>query len=144
MHNCDSRQSWLNLLWPVDVMWLHRSGSTLAQVHYTDVIMSAMASQITSLTTVYSNVHSGADQRKHQTPRHWPLCGNSPVTGEFPAQKASNAKNVSIWWRHHVWLVAWRSKPSHEPMLTHHLWGSAALLRFHRECSSYQFVKWHS
>ena len=27
---------------------------------------------------------------------------NSPVTGEFPAQMASNAKNVSIWWRHHV------------------------------------------
>ena len=26
--------------------------------------------------------------------------GNSPVTGEFPAQKASNAENVSIWWRH--------------------------------------------
>ena len=25
----------------------------------------------------------------------------SPVTGEFPAQKASNAENVSIWWRHH-------------------------------------------
>ena len=30
------------------------------------------------------------------------LCaGNSPVTGEFPAQKASNAENVSVWWRHH-------------------------------------------
>ena len=30
------------------------------------------------------------------------LCaGNSPVTGEFPAQMASNAENVSIWWRHH-------------------------------------------
>ena len=30
------------------------------------------------------------------------LCaGNSPVTAEFPAQKASNAENVSIWWRHH-------------------------------------------
>ena len=27
--------------------------------------------------------------------------GNSPVTGEFPAQMASNAENVSIWWRHH-------------------------------------------
>ena len=27
------------------------------------------------------------------------LCaGNSPVTGEFPAQRASNAENVSIWW----------------------------------------------
>ena len=32
------------------------------------------------------------------------LCaGNSPGTGEFPAQMASNAENVSIWWRHHVW-----------------------------------------
>ena len=30
------------------------------------------------------------------------LCvGNSPVTGEFPAQRASNAENVSIWWCHH-------------------------------------------
>ena len=30
------------------------------------------------------------------------LCaGNSPVTGEFPAQRASNAENVSIWWRYH-------------------------------------------
>ena len=29
------------------------------------------------------------------------LCvGNSPMTGEFPAQMASNAENVSIWWRH--------------------------------------------
>ena len=31
------------------------------------------------------------------------LCvGNSPGTGEFPAQMASNAENVSILWRHHV------------------------------------------
>ena len=30
------------------------------------------------------------------------LCaGNSPETGEFPAQMASNAENDSIWWRHH-------------------------------------------
>ena len=28
------------------------------------------------------------------------LCaGNSPVAGEFPVQSASNAENVSIWWR---------------------------------------------
>ena len=34
------------------------------------------------------------------------LCeGNSPVTGEFPAQRASNAENVSIWWRHHEYIV---------------------------------------
>ena len=31
------------------------------------------------------------------------LCvGNSPVTGEFPSQMASNADNVSSWWRHHI------------------------------------------
>ena len=31
------------------------------------------------------------------------LCaGNSPVTGVFPAQSASNAENVPIRWRHHV------------------------------------------
>ena len=27
--------------------------------------------------------------------------GNSPVTGESPAQMASNTENFSIWWRHH-------------------------------------------
>ena len=34
---------------------------------YNNVIMSAMASQITNLTIVYSTVYSGADQRKHQS-----------------------------------------------------------------------------
>ena len=30
------------------------------------------------------------------------LCeGNSPGTSEFPAHRASNAENVSIWWHHH-------------------------------------------
>ena len=34
------------------------------------------------------------------------LCaGNSPGTGEFPAQMASNAENVSIWWCHHANLL---------------------------------------
>ena len=38
------------------------------------------------------------------------LCaGNSTGTGEFPAQMASSAENVSIWWRHHnaetQWLI---------------------------------------
>ena len=35
--------------------------------HYNDVIMTTMASQITSLTVVYSTVYSDADQRKHQS-----------------------------------------------------------------------------
>ena len=37
-----------------------------------------------------------------KAPRHWPFAGNSPGTGEFPAQMTSNTGNVSIWWRHHV------------------------------------------
>ena len=42
--------------------------------------------------------------KKTSKPRVTGLCeGNSPVTGEFPAQSASNAGNVSIWWRHHVY-----------------------------------------
>ena len=36
-----------------------------------------------------------------KAPRHWPLCGEFTGTGEFPAQMASNAENVSISWRHH-------------------------------------------
>ena len=43
--------------------------------HYNDVTMSVIASEITSLTIVYSTVYSGADQRKHQNQCHWPLCG---------------------------------------------------------------------
>ena len=35
--------------------------------HYNDVIMSAMGSQITGLTFVYSTVYSGTYERKHQS-----------------------------------------------------------------------------
>ena len=65
-------------------------------IHYNDVIMATIASQITSLTIVYSTVYSGADQKTSKL-RVTGLCdGNSPLTGEFPAQRASNAENVSI------------------------------------------------
>ena len=41
--------------------------------------------------------------KKTSKPRVTGLCeGNSPVTGEFPAQKSSNAENVSIWLSHHA------------------------------------------
>ena len=64
--------------------------------HYIDVIMTTMASQITSLTVVYSIVYSDADQRKHQSSASLAFCGEFTGTGEFPAQIASNAENVSI------------------------------------------------
>ena len=53
--------------------------------HYNDVIMGTIASQITSITIVYSTVYSGADQRKPQSSaslalvreiHQWPV--NSP------------------------------------------------------------------
>ena len=60
--------------------------------------MTTMVSQITSLTVVYSFVYSDADKKKTSKLRVTGLCaGKSPVTGEFPAQRASNAENVSIW-----------------------------------------------
>ena len=69
--------------------------------------MSAMASQITSLTIVYSIVNSRRRSKKHQGSASLAFMGgNSPVTGEFPAQRASNAENVSIWRRHHVYIQA--------------------------------------
>ena len=77
--------------------------------HYNDVIMGAIVSPTIGLTIVYSIVYLDADERKHQAPRHWPLCGEFTGTGEFPAQMASNAENVSIWWRYHVkWLFRFR------------------------------------
>ena len=74
--------------------------------------MGAIAYQITSLTIVYSTVYSDADQKKISKLRVTGLCaGNSPATGEFPAQMVSNAENVSIWWRHHVQMDFYRWDP---------------------------------
>ena len=44
-------------------------------VHYIDVIMTTMASQINSLKVVCSIVYLDSDQRNIKAPRHWPLCG---------------------------------------------------------------------
>ena len=79
-------------LWPNDAIRLHKYLSTLFWEmacclttpryymsrcwhiidgvqwhHYCDVIMNTMASQITSLTVIYSTVYSGADKREHQS-----------------------------------------------------------------------------
>ena len=63
------------------------------------------------------------------------LCvGNSPVTGEFPAQKASNAENVSIWWRDHATLLdshmchfCWRQSNTWWRAVLHHHITSATI-----------------
>ena len=48
----------INSLIKINYQWYH--------IHYCDVIMGAMAFQITSPTIVYSTVYSVTDQRKHQ------------------------------------------------------------------------------
>ena len=37
-----------------------------------------------------------------KAPRHWPLCGEFTGDRWIPSQRASNAENISIWWRHHA------------------------------------------
>ena len=79
----DFRKCWSNLLnytgfpftyrltgsgirvWLID--FIHINVWYLYMIHYCDVIMGEVASQITSLTIVYSNVYSDADQRKHHS-----------------------------------------------------------------------------
>ena len=72
--------------------------------HYNNVIMSMMASQITSIATVYSTVYSGIDQRKHQSSvslafvwgiHWWPV--NSP----------------------HKWPVTWKMFPFDDIIMSH-------------------------
>ena len=71
--------------------------------HCSDVIISAMASQITSLTIVYSTVYSDADQRKHQSSaslafvggiHRWPV--NSPHKGPV-TRKIFPFDDVIMW-----------------------------------------------
>ena len=58
--------------------------------------MDPMTSQTTSFTISYSSVYSGADQRQYQSSASLAF-----VRGIHRWQRASNAENVSIWWRHH-------------------------------------------
>ena len=82
--------------------------SSFPTVHYNDVIMSAMASQTTSLTIVYSTIYSGADQRKHQIPRHWPLCW------EFTGDQWIPRTNGQLRRKCFHWMTSswWKSQPT--------------------------------
>ena len=65
--------------------------------------MDATASLITGVSIVYLTVFLKYRSKKPLKLRVTGLCErNSLVTDEFPAQRASNVENVSIWWRHHV------------------------------------------
>ena len=100
-------------------------------------------SQISGVSIVYWNISSGAGQRKHQGSSLLAFVrGNSPVTVEFPSQRASDAENVSIWWRHHdtsrprprcrpLWIMDWYAiyKGGKEQ-----LWWRKRILYYLRKC----------
>ena len=81
-----------------DMCYFQETTPEMINYHYNDAIMVTMASR-----NHQPHDCSDADQRKKSKLRVTGLCaGNSPVTGDLPAQRASHAENVSIWWRHHV------------------------------------------
>ena len=89
-------------------------GRAGAQTHCSDVIISTMASQIFSLTVVYSTVYSGADQRKHQSSvslasvrgiHRWPV--NSPHKEPATRKMSPFDKVVMILPDHRCLLTEW-------------------------------------
>ena len=91
-----------------NIYQIHDISRHIYKVHYTDVIMRPIASQITSLAIVYSTgFFFRLISKKTSKLRVDGLCaGNSPGAGEFRTQMVSNAEIVSVWWRHHDLLNA--------------------------------------
>ena len=65
--------------------------------YYSDVIMGAMASQITIVSIVYSTVCSRADQRKHKAPRHRHLWGEFTGDRWIPLTKGQYRGKLFHW-----------------------------------------------
>ena len=74
-----------HIYWPL--RWRHNDGDSVSNHQPRDCLLNCLF---------------GRTSKKTSKLRVTGLCvGNSPWTGEFPAQMASNAENVSISWRHH-------------------------------------------
>ena len=92
--------------------------------HYSDVIMGALASQITSLTIVYSTVYSDTDQRKHQSSASLAFVRGihrGPVNSPHKwlvTRKMFPFDDV-IWWRNAFRTIGplWRDHPIPTPTL---------------------------
>ena len=95
-----------------------RPTSDIVVAQCIDVIMTTMASQITSLIVVYSTVYSDADQRKHQSSASLTFVRGIPRTKDqlhgkcFHMMTLSCDDMVLIWQynicNHHIDDVCWR------------------------------------
>ena len=106
--------------------------------HYGDVIMGSVSNR-QSHDCLLNRLFRRRSKKTSKI-RATGLCArNSPGTGVFPAQMASNAENVSIWWRHHG---------SQQPCdsLQNRLWHikSHIVVNFHSEITSEWIVLFHS
>ena len=74
----------------------------ICQHHYSNAIISAMASQITRVSIFAQPFAHRQIKEKTSELGVSGICeGNPPETGGFPSQSASNAENVCFWWHHH-------------------------------------------
>ena len=114
---------WCKLLWPSDAIWRHGVAQIHAAKHWALVTVCCLTKpkhHLNQRSLLWR--HNGRDSISNHQPHDCLLnrlfrrrskkttklsvtglcAGNSPGTGEFPAQMASYAEHVSIWWRHHV------------------------------------------
>ena len=61
--------------------------SNILEIHYNDVIMSAMVSQIASLTIVSQAFIQAQIKENIKAVRHWPLCGDVTSDRWIPSTK---------------------------------------------------------
>ena len=113
---CVTGSHWINSPGPSDAIWKQRSWSSLVELMACE--WNSNANRPGPILQWRHNERGGVSNHQphnclfNRLFRHRSnkisklrvagLCeGNSPVTGEFPTQRTSNAENVSIWWRHH-------------------------------------------
>ena len=81
------RWSWNHLIFTIALRWRHNEHDSVSHHQLHDCLLNRLFRRRSKKTTKLRVIG---------------LCVvNSPGTGEFPTQMASNAENVSIWWHHH-------------------------------------------
>ena len=105
-HGCGASQTfsiilpYVNIFFTKLAIWSALDLDAIHWLHYSDVIprgrLRSPASRLFTQPFIQTQIKENI-----KAPRHWPLCGEVTGTGEFPAQRASNAENASIGWPHH-------------------------------------------
>ena len=114
--------NWSNSAWSLSL--------TVLINHYSDAIIGALMSQITSLVIVYSTVYSGSHQRTHQSSSSLAFVRRihrRPV--DFP-HKGPIVRKFSIWWRHHDESILYNS-PSY--VVIQWLFNRCSTTLYHRD-----------